>query len=134
LILVENDAAISGLIPRAYNTTDHVRRLAALFMLTSAALMPFNSLTFCSYFAIRAGGKTVITFLFDSAFSWAVFIPYAYVLTHYTNLGIFIIYPLSYISEAIKCVIGILILRTGYWAQNVVSGHKSGTAVVESSV
>ena len=116
-------AAAAPFIPHAYNTTGDVHRLATLFMLTSAAFMPVNAITHCCYFAIRSGGKTVITFLFDSVYSWVVFIPYTYMLTHYTNLSIFILYPLSLVPDAVKCVVGLLIVRTGYWAQNVVSGH-----------
>ena len=116
-------AAASPFIPLAYNTTEDVRSLATLFMLTTAALMPFNAITFCCYFAIRSGGKTVITFFFDCVYSWVVFISCAYVLTHYTKLSITVIYPLSYLTDALKCVIGLLIVRSGYWAQNVVAGH-----------
>lgn len=114
-------AAASPFIPGIYNTTGEVRRLATYFMLTSAAFMAFNSISHCCYFAIRSGGKTIITFFFDSAYSWIVCIPYAYVLTHFTNLGILKIYPLSFIAEAAKSVIGVLIVRTGYWARNVIA-------------
>lgn len=124
-------AAASPFIPNAYNTTEDVRRLAMLFMLTSAALMPFNALTHCSYFAIRSGGKTMITFFFDCVYSWVIFIPYAYILTHYTALSIFIAYPLSYIADTLKCIIGLLIVRSGYWVQNVVSGHIEATPIEE---
>ena len=34
-----------------------------------------------SYFIIRSGGKTFITFLFDSCYCWAVSIPVAYSLS-----------------------------------------------------
>ncbi len=125
-------AAASPFIPNAYNTTDDVRRLATLFMLTSAALMPFNAISHCSYFAIRSGGKTIITFIFDSVYSWVVFVPYTYILAHYTSLSIFLIYPLSYLSEAVKCVIGFLIVRTGYWARNIVTGYLEGEPAEET--
>jgi putative MATE family efflux protein len=117
-------AVSSPFLPRVYNTTGDVRSLATLFMLTSAVLMPFNAITFCSYFAIRSGGKTIVTFLFDSVYSWLIFIPCAYLLTHYTTLSVYLIYPLCYISEAIKCGIGFLILRTDYWVQSVVAGQE----------
>jgi putative MATE family efflux protein len=123
-------AAASPFIPNAYNTTNDVRRLATLFMLTSAALMPFNAISHCSYFAIRSGGKTMVTFLFDSVYSWVVFIPYTYILVHYTNLSISIVYPLCYLSEAIKCVVGFLIVRTGYWVQNIVSGSDAAIPLI----
>jgi Na+-driven multidrug efflux pump len=94
-------------------------------MLTSAMYMAFYAITHCCYFTIRSGGKTFITFLFDSVYTWVVCIPYAYVLTHFTKLSIYTIYPLSYLADAAKGVIGLLIVRTGYWAQNVVSGGSS---------
>lgn len=116
-------AAVSPVIPRIYNTTGDVRRLATYFILTSALYMSFNATTHCCYFAIRSGGKTFITFLFDSAYSWVVAVPFAYVLTHFTRLDIFILYPVSYITDAVKCVIGVIIVRTGYWAQNIVASR-----------
>ncbi len=114
-------AAVSPIIPRIYNTTGDVRRLATYFMLTSALYMAFNAIAHCCYFAIRSGGKTFVTFLFDSAYSWVVAVPYAYVLTHFTKLDIFILYPVCYITDAVKSLIGIFVVRTGYWAQNIVS-------------
>jgi putative MATE family efflux protein len=122
-------AAVAPFIPRIYNTTEDVRDLATHFIIASAAFMAFNAITHCSYFAIRSGGKTVITFFFDSAYSWTVCIPYAYILTHFTGLNIMAIYPLSFIADAVKSVIGVIILRTGYWAQNVVAaGEKAELA------
>ena len=125
-------AAVSPVIPRIYNTTDDVRMLATYFMLTSALYMSFNATTHCCYFAIRSGGKTFMTFLFDSAYTWAVAVPFAYVLTHFTKLDIFILYPISYLADAVKCLIGVLVVRAGYWAQNIVvsdvATDLSGTA------
>jgi len=39
------------------------------------------------YFTLRAGGKTMVTFLFDSAFVWLINIPVAYVLSRYTAMS-----------------------------------------------
>lgn len=126
-------ASASPFIPGIYNTTGDVRGLATYFMLTSAAFMVFNSISHCCYFAIRSGGRTIITFFFDSAYSWVICIPYTYALTHFTNLGILKIYPLSLIAEAAKSIIGVLIVRTGYWAQNVIAdGYTSGSMKDES--
>ncbi len=123
-------AAVSPFIPRIYNTSDDVRSLATHFMLISAALMSFNSVSHCCYFALRSGGKTFITFLFDSAFSWTICVPYAYILTHYTKLDIYAIYPISMLTDVVKSVIGVLIVRTGYWAQNIVAGKAVSTTSV----
>lgn len=114
-------AVFSPFIPFIYKTTDEVRMLATRFMLTSAFYMSFNAITHCSYFTLRSGGKTIITFLFDSVYTWVVFVPFSYMLTHFTSLGILILYPLCYLTDIVKSVIGIIIVKSGRWAQNMVS-------------
>jgi len=114
-------AALSPLIPLFYNTTDEVRKLATHFIIINAVFMAFNAIANCCYFAIRSGGKTFITFLFDCVYMWVICIPFTYVITHYTSLSIYVIYPLSCATTIIKGLIGILIVKTGFWAQNVVA-------------
>ena len=104
-------AALSPIIPYIYNTTDEVRMLATSFMLTSAIYMSFNAVSHCTYFAIRSGGKTFVTFLFDSVYTWAVFVPFAYILTHFTTMDIFVLYPVCYLADIIKCIIGIIVVK-----------------------
>jgi len=114
-------AGLSPFIPYLYNTTDEVRMMATRFMMTSAIYMGFNAVCHSSYFAIRSGGKTFITFLFDSVYTWLILVPYTYVLTHFTTLDILVLYPVCYIVDIIKCIIGIAIVKSGYWARNMVS-------------
>lgn len=116
-------AALSPVIPHIYNTTDEVRQLATHFMITSAVFMAVNATSHCCYFALRSGGKTFITFLFDSVYTWVVAVPFAYVLTHFSRLDIYAIYPISYLAELVKCIFGLLIVRTGIWAQNIVAAN-----------
>jgi putative MATE family efflux protein len=118
-------AALSPVLPYIYNTTDEVRMLATRFMQTSAMYMAVNAVTHCTYFTIRSGGKTFLTFLFDSAYTWVVFVPVTYVLTHFTTLDILVLYPICYLTDVIKCIIGILVVKTGHWAQNMVSDTES---------
>lgn len=117
--------ALSPIIPNIYNTTDYVSMLATRFMQTSAIYMVFNAVSNCTYFTIRSGGKTFITFLFDSVYSWVVFVPFTYVLTHFTTLNIMILYPICYLPDIIKCIIGIIVVKDGHWAQNMVSDTAS---------
>ncbi|NLB81405.1 MAG: MATE family efflux transporter, partial [Clostridiaceae bacterium] len=83
--------ALSPIIPRIYKTTEEVRRLATHFMITNAVYMVFNAISNSTYFTIRSGGKTLITFLFDSVYTWAFCIPFTYVITHFTEFDIFVI-------------------------------------------
>ena len=43
---------------------------------------------FSTYFTIRSGGRTLITFLFDAVYTWAVTVLLAFLLTHYTDMDI----------------------------------------------
>ena len=114
-------AVLSPVIPHIYNTTDDVRLLATRFMQTSAMYMGFNAVSCCAYFTIRSGGKTFVTFLFDSVYAWVIFVPFVYILTYFTNLDILVLYPVCGLADVIKCIIGIIFVKGGYWAQNIVS-------------
>jgi putative MATE family efflux protein len=118
-------ASLSPFIPYIYNTTDSVRQLATHFMITSAIFMIVNATSHCCYFALRSGGKTFITFLFDSVYMWTIGVPFAYVITNFTKLSIYQIYPMSYLTELVKCTFGLLMVRTGIWAQNIVADSVS---------
>ena len=68
----------------------------------------------------RAGGKTFITFLFDSAFLMVIGVPLAYFLTRFTNMDIVSIYAICEGTALIKVFIGFAISASGVWMQNIV--------------
>lgn len=117
-------AVLSPLFPKIYNTNDEVRHLAMCFIIISACLMPMQAFLHASYFTLRSGGKTIITFLFDGVFMWVVSIPLAYCLTRFTNYNILPIYFICQFSEIIKCIIGFVLVKKGVWLQNIVGSHK----------
>lgn len=109
------------LFPRIYNTSDEVRSLATGLIRMSAIVMPINGFLHSTYFTIRSGGKTLITFLFDSAFLWVISVPFAFILVHRTILGIVVIFLCVELTNALKAFIGWLIMRSGVWMQNIVN-------------
>lgn len=111
---------VSGLFPRFYNTTDDVRALASRLIVIAAFLMPARAFTNAAYFTLRSGGKTLVTFLFDSCFVWAVCVPLAFCLSRFTSLGIIPMYTLVECTELLKCVLGCIMLRRKTWIQNIV--------------
>lgn len=113
-------AALSGVFPQIYNTEPQIRTLASHFILISAALMPIHSYSNAAYFTLRSGGKTLVTFLFDSVFSCLVVAPVAYVLSRYTDMPIVWLYLCCQSLELIKCLVGWLMIRSGVWIQNIV--------------
>lgn len=109
------------IFPRIYNTSDEVKNIAAGIIKVTALMMPVGGFLHSTYFTIRSGGKTVITFLFDSVFLWVITVPLAYVLIHYTGLSIFMIFFLVEATNIIKSFIGWVIMKSGVWMQNIVN-------------
>ena len=112
-------AAFAGLFPQIYKTSVEVQLLATIFICISAAIMPFSAYTTSAYFTLRSGGKTAITFLFDSGFTWLACIPVAFLLSRFTALPIIPLYAVCQGLELIKCSIGYLLVKKGSWIQNL---------------
>ena len=112
-------ASVSGMFPLLYNTTQTVRQLATWLICISAVMMPFNSYTNATYFTLRSGGQTLVTFLFDSCFVWGVCIPLAYCLSRFTDLPIIPLYAICQGTDLVKCLIGAAMIKQGKWIQNL---------------
>ena len=112
-------ASISGIFPLLYNTTEEVRHLATMLICVNACMMPFISYTNATYFTLRSGGQTLVTFLFDSCFVWAVCVPLAYCLSRFTAISIVPLFAICQGTDLIKCVIGAFMLKQGKWIQNL---------------
>lgn len=113
-------ALIAPLFPHIYEATKEVRSMATGFILIAAMCMPIQGFINACYFTIRSGGKTLITFLFDSFYVWVFSIPLAYILGHYTTIPIVILFLICQLSDLIKCAIGFVLVKQGKWAQNMV--------------
>jgi len=114
-------AAVAPLVPEIYNTTDTVKSIACSLLTVSAVMMPINAFTNSCYFTLRSGGKTVITFIFDSGFMWVIAVPTAFVLSRFTAMPILSLYICVHALEGIKCVIGFIMLRSKRWVNNLVA-------------
>ena len=106
--------------PQIYNTSEEIRALATRFIAVSAIIMPFCSFSHASYFTLRSGGKTMVTFLFDSVFTWIVVVPTAFLLAHFTGLDIVSVYFLVQATELIKVVIGYFMVHSNVWLVQMV--------------
>ena len=107
---------ISGIFPKAYNTTPEVRTLATqLIIVTAVFTMTFNSYSSAAYFTLRSGGQALITFIFDSGFLWFLTVPLAVIFSRVVPLSILPLYLLCQATEILKCVLGKYFLRKGKW-------------------
>ena len=112
---------MAPLFPRLYNTTEEVRKMATLFLRVTACATPLFSVAHVSYFTLRSGGRTWITFLFDSAYVWAVKIVFVRLLISLTSLGAVPVYALGEATDLLKSVVGAVLLKKGIWVRNIVN-------------
>ncbi len=110
---------ISDIFPGIYKTSDEVKSIARTLIIISGCTMPIGALLHSLYFAIRSGGKTLITVLFDSVYLWVIAFPTAYILSRYTDMPIAPLYLTLQLVDLIKVVIGLIIYRSGIWARNI---------------
>ncbi len=113
--------AISGVFPNAYDTTTIVKDYAKNFIIITALFFPVQGFLNSLYFTLRSGGKTMVTFLFDSVFTWVCCVPVAFVLCNFTVLPILTIYAIVQALDFIKVTIGYILIRKGVWISNIVS-------------
>lgn len=114
---------LGGLFPEIYKTESGIKALAKNFIIISAMAMPLCAFSHCSYFTLRSGGKTIVTFLFDSVYTWVVMIPYAFVLSRFTTLSITMVFFLVSFTEIIKVIIGFFMIKSNVWLQNIVNSY-----------
>ncbi len=113
-------ALVGGFFPEIYKTEDSIKELAKDFILIAATAMPLCAFSHATYFTLRSGGKTIITFLFDSVYTWVLVVPYAFYLANYTMLPITTVVFLVQFTEIVKVVIGFFMVRSNIWLNNIV--------------
>lgn len=111
--------AVSGIFPELYQTTQTVRHYGTQFIIITALFFPVQGLVNAVYFTLRSGGKTFVTFLFDSVYSWVVAVPAAFLLCRYTGISLFVIYALIQAADLIKVLVGCLLIRKGIWISDL---------------
>ena len=108
-------------IPLLYDVEVEVRTIATKLLIISGLALPMHTLVHGIYFAVRSGGKTFITFLFDSVYTWAVPAMLALMLvTFFPQFDIVTVYLIVQFSDALKMTIGLLMLKSGFWANTII--------------
>lgn len=111
---------VAPLFPQIYDTEPEVKALATKLIWITAFCMPLWSFCNACYFTLRSGGKTIITFIFDSAFVWVGNIPVAFLLSRFTAMPIVPLFFCANAIDVVKCVIGFIMVKKGIWLNNIV--------------
>lgn len=112
---------IGDKIPLLYNTTEEAKELAGYFIKVCALFIPVHAFANATYFTIRSGGKTLVTFLMDSVFIMCVSVPIAFSLYYVFDLPIWYTFPIVQCIDIIKVIIGIILVKKKVWLNNIVS-------------
>ncbi len=112
---------VAPFVPLIYNVEPEVRELATKFLMIAGLSLPIHAYNHAAYFTIRSGGKTVITFIFDSVYMWVITCPLTYILCVHTALPIVVCYAIVQLSDIVKLAIALPMLKSGFWAKNIVS-------------
>lgn len=111
---------LAPLFPQIYNTSDDVRTLATGLIRISSMFMPLYAFYHASYFTLRTGGKTFVTFLFDSCYVWVINIPVAFVLSRFTDMPLLPVFFSCQCAEIVKAIVGYILLKKKVWVNNIV--------------
>ena len=113
-------ALFAPLIPNAYSgVTQDVRSMATRLLIVTACAMPLYAFSHCAYFTLRSGGKTIITFLFDSGYTWVISVPLALLIVNVLHADIVVTFAVVEAANLIKCIIGYFFVKSGRWIQNL---------------
>ncbi len=112
--------AVSPIFPGFYNTSGTVRAAATGIIVVQAVFVPQNAFLNGTYYTLRAGGKTGITFFFDCGFLWAVSVPIVFLLCRYTAVPPWGVYAAMQTGECIKSTIGFALVKRGVWLENII--------------
>lgn len=105
--------------PRIYNTTREIQLLSTRLLWLDAAFLVVRGLYNNCYFTLRSGGKTLLTFLFDSVSMWVISLPVAYLLSHKTALPLLGLFLVIQILDSLKALLGLYLVQKGIWLNNL---------------
>ena len=110
----------ADLVPMLYDVEQSTRDIAAAMLRIQGLVLPIHAYIHVAYFTIRSGGKTGITFLFDCFYTWCVPVVVSFVVCRYTGLSVVACYGLVQATDLIKMAIAMPMLKSGFWAKNVI--------------
>ena len=105
--------------PRIYNTTEEIRTLARNLLWLDATFLTARGLYNSCYFTLRSGGKTMLTFLFDSVSLWVLNLSTAFILALFTGIPLIGMYAVVQIVDALKTGVGLYLVKKGIWINNL---------------
>ena len=112
--------ALSPVIPNMFKEIDSTqKKLATELIIVFASLLVFYMLACCFYYTLKAGGRTVETLLLDTGFMLVVYVPVSWSLAISTNMNIIYIYLIVRSLDALKMILGLILVKKKKWLVNL---------------
>lgn len=71
------------------------------------------------FFVLRAGGRTLLVFIFDSLYGWIIQIPFAFLLLNLFHLDFVPLVIIAYSIDIIKTIVGFILVFSKKWYRNL---------------
>ncbi len=116
-------ALTAPVFPTFYKTEAAVSALATQFIQIVGICIPLSAYAHICYYTIRAGGRTMLTFVFDSAYICGFVVPLGYLLS---GLGVSIlpVFLITHLTDLGKCIIATVMIKSRIWIRNVTETQK----------
>lgn len=112
--------SVGALIPSLYQKTDEAAKELAVYLIRVFSLvMWIDSIANASYFTLRSGGKTFVTFLFDSGTLWVLSVPVAFIL-YYAGVSIYWVFPVIQLIGIVKVIVGLTLVGKRVWVKTLI--------------
>ncbi len=111
-------ALTAPIFPTFYKTEAEVSALATTFIRIVGLCIPMSAYAHICYYTIRAGGRTMLTFVFDSAYICGFVVPLGYLLSA-LGLSILPVFLITHLTDLGKCIIATLMIKSKIWIRNV---------------
>jgi len=113
-------AITSPFVPNIFKeVTIEQKQLATKLLLIYSLVLIFMFESIISYYTLRAGGRIIETFIFDSGMMFTLYIPISWILSAFTNLDLVYIFLIVRSLDIIKGILGIILLKQNKWVKNI---------------
>lgn len=99
------------------------KELAVILIIFHGIYLVVCALNNALFFVLRAGGRTLLVFIFDSLYGWILQIPFALLLLYVFKLEFIPLVIVSYSLDILKTIVGFILFLSKKWYRNLTLGH-----------
>lgn len=111
---------LSPVIPNIFTeVTKQQKSLATILIIIYSSLLWSSCLSMTAYMTLKVGGKSGLTFIFDSGTMALIYVPLSWILALLTDLDMIWIYLSIRSIDVLKSIFGVILIKKGSWVRNL---------------